>query len=553
METDKNFYDVIIIGGGPAGLSAAIYASRARYRTLIVEKNRIGGQITITSEVVNYPGIEKTSGSELTEGMRRQAENFGTEFLIAEVQSFDLDHDIKKVKTTKGEFSALGIIIATGANPRKIGFKGETDFQGRGVAYCATCDGEFFTGKEVLVVGGGFAAVEESMFLSKYASKITILVRKNSFSCAQSAVDRLKEFPNISVKFNTEIVEVSGEQMLTGALLKNNETGETESYTAAGSENFGVFVFAGYVPNTSWLPECISRNEGGYIITDENQKTSVDGVYAAGDLCVKNLRQLVTAVSDGAVAATSLEKVVQNLHRKYQIKDLTEYSPKTNKTEASGHGSAPVTDSAADDGRLLSDAMRQQLAGVFGKMTDQVTVRLYEDSGRLSGMMRSFMDELKDISPNVKTEFAKEGDQIPLEKPVMELRNSNGASGIYFHAVPGGHELNSFVIGIYNTGGPGQAVDDDIKNTISSIKGKVNIKILVSLSCTMCPETVMSAQRIASLNSEITAEMFDLAHFPALKEKYSVMSVPCVIINDSKVVFGKKDLKQMAELLKNLQ
>ena len=552
METDKNFYDVIIIGGGPAGLSAAIYASRARYRTLIVEKNRIGGQITITSEVVNYPGIEKISGSELTEGMRRQAENFGTEFLIAEVHSFDLDQDIKKVKTTRGEFSALGIIIATGANPRKIGFKGETDFQGRGVAYCATCDGEFFTGKEVLVVGGGFAAVEESMFLSKYASKITILVRKNSFSCARSVVDRLKEFPNISVKFNTEIAEVSGEQMLTSALLKNNETGETESYIAAGNENFGVFVFAGYVPNTSWLPESISRNEGGYIITDENQKTSVDGVYAAGDLCVKDLRQLVTAVSDGAVAATSLEKVVQNLHRKYQIKDLTAYSPKTEKTKVSERGSAPKTDSAADDGRLLSDAMCQQLAGVFGKMTDQVTVRLYEDSSRLSGMMHSFMDELKDISPNVKTEFAAETEKLPIEKPVMELRNSNGTSGIYFHAVPGGHELNSFVIGIYNTGGPGQAVDDEIRNMIASIKEKVNIKILVSLSCTMCPETVMSAQRIASLNPEITAEMFDLAHFPALKEKYSVMSVPCVIINDSKVIFGKKDLKQMAELLNNL-
>ncbi len=550
METDKNFFDVVIIGGGPAGLSAAIYAARARYRTLVVEKNRIGGQITITSEVVNYPGIEKISGSDLTERMRRQAENFGTEFMIAEVTSFDLSQDIKKIKTTKGEISALGIIIATGANPRKIGFSGEADFQGRGVAYCATCDGEFFTGKEVLVVGGGFAAVEESMFLSKYASKITILVRKDRFSCAQSVVDKLNDFPNISVKFNTEILEVSGDQMLNKALLKNNLTGETSYYTAAGNENFGVFVFAGYVPNTSWLPEIISRNEGGYINTDENQKTSVDGVYAAGDLCIKNLRQLVTAVSDGAIAATSLEKDVHNLHKKYQIEDLTKYSPKTQKQDVSE--SSDHEDNGSDSGKLLNDAMIQQIAGVFGKMTDQVTVKLWENGSRLSGMMHSFMEEIDGISPNLKTEYADDAETISLERPVMELKNSGGSSGIYFHAVPSGHELNSFVIGVYNTGGPGQATDDETRNKIASVAKDVNIKVLVSLSCTMCPETVMSAQRAASINPKITAEMFDLAHFPELKEKYNVMSVPCMVINDTKVVFGKKNLQEIASLLEKV-
>ena len=163
----QNLYDVIIIGGGPAGLTAGLYLARAKYRTLIVEKEKFGGQITITHEVVNYPGVEHTSGAELTETMRRQAENFGAEFQLAEVEGLDLSGDIKTVKTSQGELKAFGVLLATGASPRMVGFKGEEDFRGRGVAYCATCDGEFFTGKEVFVVGGGFAAAEEAVFLTK--------------------------------------------------------------------------------------------------------------------------------------------------------------------------------------------------------------------------------------------------------------------------------------------------------------------------------------------------------------------------------------------------
>ena len=335
MDNYKNHYDVVIVGGGPAGLSAAIYAARAKYRVLVVEKDHIGGQITITSEVVNYPGIETTSGKELTEKMRVQAANFGAEFMIAEVKGFtDIAADIKTIHTSKGDIKALGIIIATGANPRRIGFTGEKEFQGRGVAYCATCDGEFFTGKEILVVGGGFAAVEEGIFLTKYASKITMLVRGEKFSCAQSVVDELKHYPSISVRFNSEIDSITGASMPDTAVIKNNKTGEISEYHAADGSGFGVFVFAGYVPNTEWLPEEIKRDERNYIITDINQKTSVPGVYAAGDLCVKNLRQVVTAVSDGAVAATSLEKVVAEIHKKYDIGDLTVYGPGMKKPEA---------------------------------------------------------------------------------------------------------------------------------------------------------------------------------------------------------------------------
>ena len=554
MDNYQNYYDVVIVGGGPAGLSAAIYAARAKYRVLVVEKDHIGGQITITSEVVNYPGIETTSGKELTEKMRVQAANFGAEFMIAEVKGFtDIAADIKTVHTSKGDLRALGIIIATGANPRRLGFTGEKEFQGRGVAYCATCDGEFFTGKEILVVGGGFAAVEEGIFLTKYASKITMLVRGEKFSCAQSVVDELKHYPSISVRFNSEIDRITGESMPDTAVIRNNKTGEITEYHAADGSGFGVFVFAGYVPNTEWLPVEIARDERNYIITDINQKTSIPGVYAAGDLCVKNLRQVVTAVSDGAVAATSLEKVVAEIHKKYDIGDLTVFGPGMKKPEVAPkkEESSSATDNDADNGKLLSEAIRSQLTAVFTKLTRNVVVKLWDDRSQLAGLMKNFMEELKGLSDRIILSYedaSAMGNDVTA--PAMELIYDDGTSaGIFFHAVPGGHELNSFVIAIYNVGSAGQAVDEDIKNRISAIASPVHIQVLVSLSCTMCPETVMSTQRAATLNRNIRAEMFDLAYYPELKEKYNVMSVPCTIINGSRVVFGKKNLAEIADIL----
>ena len=199
----KNLYDVIIIGGGPAGLTAALYLARAKYRVVVVEKEKIGGQVTITHEVVNYPGVKRTSGAELTETMRSQAESFGAEFMLAEVESLQMQGDLKTVRTSRGELKAFGVLLATGAHPRMVGFNGEADFRGRGVAYCATCDGEFFTGKEVFVIGGGFAAAEEAVFLTKYARHVNILIRKDDFSCAQSVADSARNHPKITVLPNS--------------------------------------------------------------------------------------------------------------------------------------------------------------------------------------------------------------------------------------------------------------------------------------------------------------------------------------------------------------
>lgn len=550
MQIDKNFYDLIIVGGGPAGLSAAIYMARAKYRVLLLEKAGIGGQITITSEIVNYPGVEKTSGKELTEQMRNQAEAFGAEFAIAEVLDMELTSEVKVIHTTKGTYQALGVILATGANPRKLGFKGEREFQGRGVAYCATCDGEFFTGMDVFVIGGGFAAVEEGLFLTKYAKKVTLIVRESEFTCARTVSDKLIGQEKIEVIFETELIEVRGEQMVSYAKFRNNRTKEEWVHEAGEDGGFGIFVFAGYVPNTEWIRPEVEKNEQGYLVTDSNQKTNLDGVYAAGDVCVKNLRQVVTAVSDGAVAATSLEKVVSELHSKLDIPDLVkdkpvkQMSPKQSKQEKTESG---------EEG-FLTSAIKQQLEGVFAKFEHPVLLKVWLDERPLSGEIVGFLRELEGVTDKIKWEKANPSKEDSTRiLPSIELCYEDGrSSGIQFHGVPGGHEFNSFIIALYNVAGPGQAIEQEAETKLREITQKVNIKILVSLSCTMCPETVMSAQKAAAVSENIEAEMFDLAHFPQLKEKYKVMSVPCMILNDDKVLFGKKGLNEVVNALTEL-
>ena len=548
MEAHDRLYDVIIVGAGPAGLSAAIYAARAKYKVLVLEKSKIGGQITITSEIVNYPGVEMAGGKELTEHMRVQAERFGAAFVMAEVLDMELEQDVKRLHTTKGDYEALGVILAPGANPRKLGFQGEKEFQGRGVAYCATCDGEFFTGKDVFVIGGGFAAVEEGMFLTKYARKVTLIVREPDYTCAKTVSDQLKNFATIETVFETELVEAGGEQALSYAVFQNNADGKQWRYDALQGETFGIFVFAGYVPNTKWIADCVARSEQGYLITDIDQQTNVSGVFAAGDVCVKNLRQVVTAVSDGAVAATSLERVVSELHTKLGIPDLY-VAPEVHKPQDSRDEKAYFTKGEG----FISSEIRQQLTGVFAKFASVVTVRAWLDESAFSGEIRGFLNELASITDKVVwTEQAASDEEssVPAAMPAMELMDHTGrSSGIYFHGVPGGHEFNSFVIALYNVAGPGQELDRDTEARIQAVSKETNIKILVSLTCTMCPESVMAAQRIAAASKHVTAEMFDLPHYPELKEKYNVMSVPCMVINDEKVVFGKKNVEELLALI----
>ena len=544
-------YDAVIVGGGPAGLSAAMYLARAKYKVLVIEKEKIGGQITITADVVNYPGVKSTSGKALTDTMHTQAEAFGAEFLIAEVLDMDLTGDIKTVQTTQGERKALAVVLALGANPRKVGFNGEKEFQGRGVAYCATCDGEFFSGMDVFVIGGGFAAVEESIFLTKYAKSVTICVRKDHFACAQTVADELQEHPKIKVLFNTEVTAASGPQLLAHAEFKNNKTGETWTYDSKDGESFGIFVFAGYVPNTGLVKGKVDLNEQGYILTDANHMTNVHGVYAAGDVCVKNLRQVVTAVSDGAIAATSAEKVISALHKKLNLPEFSRPAVDEARLHEREEAIAEQTEQGGDDNQFISNDIRQKLVPIFEKFAGPVIIKGWLDDSNFAAELKGFVGEMGILTDKIKTETTPVADG---QAPGLELLHADGtSSGIIFHSVPGGHEFNSFIIALYNVAGPGQALEDDVKQALADIDAKkqpIHIDVMVSLSCTMCPEVVMATQRLAAASPYITASMYDLQHFPDIKQKFHIMSVPCMVINGDQVHFGKKSIQDIAALLK---
>ena len=514
---NKNLYDVAIIGGGPAGLTAALYLARACYRVIVLEKEKFGGQITITSEVVNYPGIEITDGKTLTEKMRVQAQNFGAEFKLAEVISINMDNDVKEIETTKGKIHCLGVLLATGAHPRMIGFEGEAEYKGHGVAYCATCDGEFFTGKDIFVIGGGFAAAEESVFLTKYAKHVTILVREEDFTCAKATADETKANKDITVLYNKEVVRVEGDGVLRSITWKDRITGEETTHKVE-NDTFGVFVFAGYAPETSLVKGLAEVDERGYIITDKSQMTTREGLFAAGDVCIKPLRQVVTAVGDGALAATELEKYVVKMHKKT---GLVPEQP-VREGSATSHNLTPasVKPATEDNGNaLFTSDMLAQLNAVFGKMESKLVLRL-EDNVDAS------------------------------EAPYVKVCKEDGSySGLAFHGIPGGHEFTSFILGLYNVAGPGQQIEDDIKSKIEAVDKETKIKLMVSLTCTMCPDLVVAAQRIASLNPKVSTEVYDLNHFPDLRDKYQIMSVPCMVIDDGKPNFGKKDISQVLDLI----
>ncbi len=542
-----NLYDVVVVGGGPAGLTAAIYLARAKYRVLVLEKEQFGGQITITHEVVNYPGLGKIRGKDLTETMRHQAESFGAEFLIAKAEKLNMDGDVKTVHTNRGDFQCLGILIATGAHPRTVGFKGEEEHKGRGVAYCATCDGEFFTGKEVFVVGGGFAAAEESVFLTKFARHVTILVREEDFTCAASVSEPAKMHEKITVIFNTVVEEVNGQNGLNYIRYKNTESGDITEYHAENGDTFGVFVFAGYAPDTELIKNIADLNEQGYVITDSSQKTTVDGLYAAGDVCIKPLRQVVTATGDGALAATELEKYVADIQRKT---GLYPKQPAVKKLEESPLDTS--TQSSDNTEETFNAEIKQQLQGVFSKMERNLVLELNLDNRSVSSELKDFITQLADLTDKLTVDVSENNDKTNFAPCVRVFLEDGNDTGIAFHGVPGGHEFTSFVLGLYNAAGPGQSIDDYTLEEINRIKKQIDIKVLVSLSCTMCPDLVIACQQIATKNQNVKAEVYDIQHFEDLKNKYNVMSVPCLVINDDNVFFGKKNINQVIDILKQI-
>ena len=307
----NHIYDLLILGGGCAGLSAAIYAARDKLDAILLEKSHPGGQAVNTEEVVNYPGIRHITGPALMREMHLQAMDFGVECRQAETVSVDFSRTVKVVHTTSGTYQGRAVILATGASPRKIGFPGEDTFTGKGISYCANCTS--FHGEQIFVLGGGYAAAEEAMFLTRFGKPVTIVVREDDFSCARTIAERVKRHPGVTIWYHTQIKEVSGDSQLRRAVFADTYNGKETVYEAAKNETFGLFIFVGYVPETKIFRNHVAMNEQGYLITNTFLETNVPGVYAAGDLRLKTLRQIVTAVSDGAIAATSAARALETV------------------------------------------------------------------------------------------------------------------------------------------------------------------------------------------------------------------------------------------------
>ncbi len=301
-------YDLIIIGGGPAGLTAAIYAARGGLKTVVIEAMMPGGQAAATEKIDNYPGFaEGISGFELTSSFYKQAMNQGAEFIFEAVARMDLSGNIKAVHTGQQTLEAKAVIIAAGSKPRALGAKGEDIFHGRGVSYCATCDGAFFKDKKVAVVGGGNPALEEGLYLTKFASEVIIINRRDQFKAAQIAVEKAQNNPKVKFILDTAVEEIQGQDKVEKLLLLNVKTQVRTELPVDG-----IFIYMGTQPNTKFAAGYVKTDEKGYIITDELLRTNVEGVYAAGDIRNTPLRQVATAVGDGALAAVQIEKYLSS-------------------------------------------------------------------------------------------------------------------------------------------------------------------------------------------------------------------------------------------------
>lgn len=542
---NEKIYDVIVIGGGPAGLTAGIYAGRAMLDVLVLEKERAGGQINLTSEVVNYPGIIETSGAKFGDELKKQALGFGVNFVKDEVVAMDFSKDIKIISGKAGEYKALSVIIATGASPRKLGFPGEQEFTGRGVAYCATCDGEFFTGMDVFVIGAGFAAAEEAIFLTKYAKKVTVIAREPEFTCAKSIAEKVLKHPKIEVKFNTELLEAKGDVQLRSAKFKNNVTNEIFEYKAEDGQSFGIFVFIGYEPQSKIFKENIALDNFGFIPTDSNLMTNISGVFAAGDIRPKKLKQLVTTVADGADAAMNIEKYVHDLREKIGVK----------REEKEEQNSSKAVEKEIE---FLDSSLKEQLSEIAKRFENNIELVVIKDSAvEKSFEIEAMVKEIASVSDKIKFSSYEKGENLELEEkskaerfPTVILLDKNGEfSGIKYSTLPSGHELNSFILAMYNIAGPGQKISEENKAKIEQLQKPINVKIGITLSCNNCPETVQSVQRIAAENKNIQVEIIDVLTFREFREKHEIMSVPAMVIDDKEIYFGRKNIDEVLGIL----
>lgn len=547
---DEHLYDLIIVGAGPAGLSAGLYAGRATLDTLILEGDTVGGQVTTTSVVYNYPAVEKVDGTQLMNQMQKQVADFGVAIEHDQVEQYQLENEVKVLVGKSGKrYHARSVVIATGAQPRKVGFPGEDEFRGRGVAYCSTCDGELFSGLQIFVVGGGYAAAEEADYLSRFGKHVTVLVRGDHFTCPPLTAARALNNPKVSVEYNTEVKQITGDDYVTAAVLVNNKTGkETVYHVDDGDNTFGIFIYVGTVPQTTALKGIIALDDHGYIKAGANGTTNVAGVYAAGDVIVKDLRQIITAASDGAIAATAAEQYVTSQKQRQGIPIHAEIVKKTAKTVGQTTELNNQEEVAPHAGNWLTADIVNQLKPIFARLTTGVTLQVNTNESDLSQQLVSFVTEFAALDDHLKvTTTSGKGDYLPL----LKLLDANGNdTGLHYAGIPTGHELNSLVLGIYNVAGPGQTIDPAMVDRIKKLP-VTTIRIGVSLTCHFCPDVVAACQRMASLNPGITATMIDLQHFPALRKDKKIMSVPATMIENDPVIFGSQSLEQLVSAVES--
>lgn len=310
---EQSTYDVAIIGGGPAGYTAGIYAARASLNAAVFEQGMPGGQIATSDAIDNYPAFPSISGAELGMKMQEHSEQAGAQTIYEMVNNVHIDETGEfDVETDSATYHARSLIVATGARPRLAGFKGENDYRGRGISYCATCDGMFYRGKDLFVVGGGNSAVEEAMFLAKIAKHVTMVVRKNHFRASRGMVSRLLEHDNVSVRFNTSINEVTGGTLLNRIEFIDTTNGESR-VEELPEGSFGIFVFTGNDPVVDLVKDYVDLGSDGGVITDDSMMTKTPGLFCVGDMRTKQLRQVITAAADGAIAGTAAYRYLEQL------------------------------------------------------------------------------------------------------------------------------------------------------------------------------------------------------------------------------------------------
>ncbi|OOB78354.1 MAG: hypothetical protein BEN18_07725 [Epulopiscium sp. Nuni2H_MBin001] len=523
-------YDVIIVGSGNSALFAAISAATAHLSVLVIENPRYD-ENTMHSENKRF-----------LKQMHERATSLDVKFISEEITTVSLKENVKSINLHK----ATTVIFALYSKPRLLGFEQEELFIGKGISYCVSAEGELAKNKEVVIIGNNCRTIENAIFLTRYASKITIIVETPNFICTKEDFNKLKKYKRIVIKYNTTLTKVWGDKFVTRAAFKHNITKEEwEYYVETG---FKLFICSGVEPATAVVKDILSLTAYGYIITDDNLHTNIEGVFACGELRknelrYRMLRPMIVAVKEGSSAAEAAVKYIAKLGL---TKAKTTDTPKA------------VLPKPKPKNKFITPPIANQLQGVFSRLTKAIILITVVDSKNSRSIeLKEFLEELVVLTDKLVLKAYEKGENIALEQflridkfPVVSMQTDEQQYlGIKFCGIPGGHELNSFILTIYNLGSSGQAIAEDDINRIKAINKAVNIKVAVSLSCHLCPDIVVASQRLAILNCNIETEMIDIALFENLRAKHKIRNVPAIIINDSKVVFGAKTLTQIIDLI----